>query len=246
MQVATKISFDFWTCELAIPWSSLPFVKSQSPIAKSLRINFCRNRHQVDKGVTHWAWSPTFGWFHTPERFGVGIFESGKVIVTQVQLPRYFDESKMVVKLRNKSAELKKVKVAGQEVVLQPESESQVQLIVSTSVGEHRRRIELSWDNEVRSFEVAYAIPEPLRLVSPIVLANERGEAVLPLVINMSSELLRKSALVVEVNSKRIRLPLTSAPLQFRCPLKSSLASVRLWLDNVPEWTVTAKLFSPR
>lgn len=152
----------------------------------------------------------------------------------------------MVVKLRNKSAELKKVKVAGQEVVLQPESESQVQLIVSTSVGEHRRRIELSWDNEVRSFEVAYAIPEPLRLVSPIVLANERGEAVLPLVINMSSELLRKSALVVEVNSKRIRLPLTSAPLQFRCPLKSSLASVRLWLDNVPEWTVTAKLFSPR
>ncbi|MFN3420723.1 MAG: carbohydrate-binding family 9-like protein, partial [Armatimonadota bacterium] len=246
VQVATSIGPNLWTCELAIPWSSLPFVKSQFLSGKSLRINFCRNRNQVDKGVTHWAWSPTFGWFHTPERFGIGTIESGEIIVTQIQLPRYFGESRAVVKLRNRSDELKKVKVDGQEVVLQPKSENQVQLTVPASVGEHRKRIELSWGNELRSFEVAYAIPEPLRLVSPIILANEQGEAILPLVINLSPELMRKSVLIVEASGKQIPLPLTSTPLQFRCPLKSSSASVRLRLDKTPEWSVTAKLFSPK
>lgn len=246
VQVATSIGSNHWTCELAIPWSSLPFVKYQFLSEKTLRINFCRNRNQVDKGVTHWVWSPTFGWFHTPERFGIGMIDSGEVIVTQIVLPRYFDESRLVLKLLNRSDELKKVKVDGQELVLQPKSESQVRLTVPASVGEHRKRIELSWDNEARSFDVAYAIPEPLRLVSPIILADEQDRAILPLVINLSPELMRKSVLIAEANGKQIRLPLKSSSPQFRCSLQGLSASIRLWLDNLPEWSVTAKLFSPR
>jgi len=125
-----------------------------------------------------------------------------------------------------------------------PKSDSQVRLQVPASVGEHRKRIDLQWDNERRSFEVAYAIPEPLNLVSPIILADERGEANLMLVVNLSPELMKQRSFVVEANGKRIHLPLTSTPLKFRCPLSGLSASIRLWLDNIPERTVKAKVFS--
>ena len=245
-QMATNIASDRWVCELAIPWSSLPFIQSPvpDPCSLTLRINFCRNRRQVEKSSTHWAWSPTFGWFHTPERFGIGMLETGDVIVKQIRLPRYFGENQAIVSLHNKGNEPQKVQINGQQVTLLPKSDSQVRLQVPASVGEHRKRIDLQWDNERRSFEVAYAIPEPLNLVSPIILADERGEANLMLVVNLSPELMKQRSFVVEANGKRIHLPLTSTPLKFRCPLSGLSASIRLWLDNIPERTVKAKVFS--
>ncbi|MCX7762405.1 MAG: DUF4091 domain-containing protein [Candidatus Kryptonium sp.] len=246
LQVATSIASDRWICELAIPWSSLPFVQSPIPDPRSqtFRINFCRNRHQVDKGVTHWAWSPTFAWFHTPERFGIGILETGDVVITQVQLPRYFGENQVKVNLHNKSNEVKKVRVNGQQIGLMPKSEKQVRFQVPASVGKHKKRIELQWDNEFRSLEVTYVIPRPLILVSPIVLADERGKAVLPVVVNLLPEQLSKATLVVDINGKVYKLPLNKEWVELRCRLLALDNTVRLRFDFAPKQVVEAKLLA--
>ena len=53
-----------WTCEIAIPLSELP-----GRLSNTFRLNLTRiDRHQ-QKHV-YYAWSPTYRWFHVPERFG--------------------------------------------------------------------------------------------------------------------------------------------------------------------------------
>lgn len=53
-----------WTCEIAIPLSELP--DAPGPNA---RINFARI-DRLDGKHVYDAWSPTYKWFHAPERFG--------------------------------------------------------------------------------------------------------------------------------------------------------------------------------
>ncbi|MCS7191906.1 MAG: hypothetical protein NZ937_02835, partial [Armatimonadetes bacterium] len=95
------------------------------------------------------------------------------------------------------------------------------------------------------SLEVAYVIPKPLDLVLPIVLADEQGKTELPLTINLPSALIRQKSLIIEVGGRRIRMPLTSTSLQFRCPLQGLSTSVRIWLDNAPKWAIGAKVILP-
>lgn len=53
-----------WTCEMAIPLDELPVRITRSP-----RINLTRIDRMDGKHV-YQAWSPTYRWFHVPERFG--------------------------------------------------------------------------------------------------------------------------------------------------------------------------------
>lgn len=53
-----------WTCEIAIPLSELP-VRCSS----DFRINFTRI-DLVEGKHAYQAWSPTYRWFHVPEKFG--------------------------------------------------------------------------------------------------------------------------------------------------------------------------------
>ena len=245
IKVATSISSDRWICEMAVPWSSLPFIRTSIPSSQPLRLNFCRNRHQVGKGVTHWAWSPTYGWFHTPERFGIGMFEVGDVVITGLKVPKFFGERFVIVRLHNKSDEPKRVRLDGQEVILPARGESQVRLSVPATVGEHRKRVEFRWENEIRSLEIAYAIPEPLSLISPLAVADERGEAILTVAVNVQKETLKRQNLIVEAGDRRIFLPLTGKPLQLPLSLRGLQETLRLRLDNAPDFSVAARVFAP-
>jgi hypothetical protein len=57
-----------WTAEAAIPFSILG-IKTPAP-GTTWRANFCRNR--TASGVMeNLTWSPTYGPYHTPSRFGL-------------------------------------------------------------------------------------------------------------------------------------------------------------------------------
>lgn len=74
---ATTIGEDQWTAELMIPLSSLG-VAEEGIIASSWLGNFCRNRvlDLPTSEVQHFCWSPTYGSYHTPARFGIIRFNS--------------------------------------------------------------------------------------------------------------------------------------------------------------------------
>ncbi|OGH59083.1 MAG: hypothetical protein A3G34_02020 [Candidatus Lindowbacteria bacterium RIFCSPLOWO2_12_FULL_62_27] len=57
-----------WTCEIAIPLTELP-----AKIHGTFRLNLTRVDHI--EGKHHYqAWSPTYRWFHAPEKFGSAHF----------------------------------------------------------------------------------------------------------------------------------------------------------------------------
>ena len=65
-QSATRVGKQGWTVELAIPFGSIAPGAKLPP--RFVRANFCRTR-RLDPGESS-AWSPTFGLFHNPARFG--------------------------------------------------------------------------------------------------------------------------------------------------------------------------------
>ena len=64
--VATKIQDGLWTAEALIPFSDL-FPGDAFPDGSAIRVNVCRNV-QPTKELQNW--SPTYGVFHSPDRFG--------------------------------------------------------------------------------------------------------------------------------------------------------------------------------
>ena len=65
-RVATSRREGEWTGEAFVPFSDL-FTDAEFPGAACLRVNVCRNL-QEPRGLQNW--SPTYGVFHLPERFG--------------------------------------------------------------------------------------------------------------------------------------------------------------------------------
>jgi hypothetical protein len=61
-----------WVVEIAIPFKNMFGLDIGGNIKeKELKINFYRIDRNKFEEVGRYAWSPTFGSFHTPERFGV-------------------------------------------------------------------------------------------------------------------------------------------------------------------------------
>lgn len=75
-QVSAGVGADAYTAEMAIPFSA--FKMSVPAPGTMWRANFCRNRFAGDPKGQNMCWSPTYGSFHTPVRFGRIIF-SGEV-----------------------------------------------------------------------------------------------------------------------------------------------------------------------
>ena len=73
-QAAAGREQDAWTAEMSVPFSA--FKLSCSPAGGIWRVNFCRNRAVMQSGsdAEHLCWSPTYGSFHTPIRFGKLVF----------------------------------------------------------------------------------------------------------------------------------------------------------------------------
>lgn len=77
-QAAVSKEREYWKTEIAIPFSAL---KQSAPAAGTVwRANFCRNRvlNMWADQAQNMCWSPTYGSFHTPVRFGRIVF-SGEV-----------------------------------------------------------------------------------------------------------------------------------------------------------------------
>ena len=75
-QVSVKVDGESCIAEMAIPFSALKVSAQTSGTA--WRANFCRNRFAADPKGQSMCWSPTYGSFHTPIRFGRVVF-SGEV-----------------------------------------------------------------------------------------------------------------------------------------------------------------------
>jgi len=71
-QAAASRETDAWTVEMAIPFSAMKITAPST--GASWRANFCRNR---SANAENMCWSPTYGSFHTPIRFGKIVFERG-------------------------------------------------------------------------------------------------------------------------------------------------------------------------
>jgi hypothetical protein len=245
LQVATHVGKREWSCEMAISWDSLPFEAKQVLKGKGLRLNFCRNRNLIGENPSHWAWSPTFGWFHTPERFGFGRLEDTDVFVAAITPPRLFGEKELAVQLRNRSQETVTVWVDGQKVTVPSDSTKTVHVPVDASVGEHERILRLRIGNEEQVWRIPYAIPEPIKLVSPTVVANERGEATLTVIVNLSEKLRVKSALKVEAAGSQFSVPLREERTTALLSVSQPLLAVKISLADASTKPLSATVFVP-
>ena len=75
-QVSASVDGQSCIAEIAIPFSA--FGMGTPATGTIWRANFCRNRFTTDSKGQNMCWSPTYGSFHTPIRFGRIIF-SGEV-----------------------------------------------------------------------------------------------------------------------------------------------------------------------
>lgn len=173
VQVATRADSEGWTAEVAIPWHSLPFAVNLNQTGKPLlRLNLGRNhKERGEDGVSHWAWSPTFGWFHDPQRFGIAAIQQGDILVREVNPPAYVDDSPVQIRLVNTGELEQQVQADGQRMTLPPRGSGLLTIPSSTAPGEHLYIVRLRWQNGQMELPVAYSIPHPIQVVKRIAVA---------------------------------------------------------------------------
>ena len=137
------------------------------------------------------------------------------------------------------------VKLDGQEVSIPSDSTKTVQVPVDASVGEHEHTLRLLIGGHEQILRIPYVIPEPLRLISPTVVANERNEATLTIVVNLSDELRWKSALSVEAVGTHFSVPLREEKVTSLLSVSSSIVTIKLSLPDVPMQPLIATIFLP-
>lgn len=240
IDVATRIEVGRWNCELAIPWSVLPFGKTPH-----LRLNLCRNHNIIGESVNYWAWSPTFGWFHNPSRFGIGKLTTAEIFITSILPPMLFGESSAKVGLYNRGEEGKEVLINGVKINLSPNEQKVVMIKVPGEVGMHTHKLRLSWEGGEEEWQFSYAIPKPLKIFSPLILVNEQGLANLAIALSVSEEIKNKGGLILETAGKRYLLPLKedrqTLPLYFPSPTEE----IHLYIREAPQFPLKARLFIP-
>ncbi len=167
VQAATHTDQEGWTLEVAIPWEALPFEVNRNQTDKPLlRLNLGRNhKERGEAGVSHWAWSPTFGWFHNPQRFGIAAAQQGDILVRAVTPPAYVDDPPVQITLVNLAEREQQVAANGQRVTLPPRGSGLLTIPCSTEPGEHLCNARLRWQGGQTELPIAYAIPTPIQLV---------------------------------------------------------------------------------
>lgn len=97
--VAVGKGADYWTVEMAIPWAELAAAGVER--GRIMAVNFGRNRHTGRETPEASAWSVTYAGFHTPERFGLALQQTGAVALADLDLPRAWGRQTVRVSLRN-------------------------------------------------------------------------------------------------------------------------------------------------
>lgn len=237
--VATSIEEGRWICELSIPWGVLPFGKTPN-----LRLNLCRNRNIIGEGVTYWAWSPTFGWFHNPSRFGIGKLTTADVLITSIRPPMLYGEDSAKIELYNRSEGEKEARIDGVKVVLSPREQRLISIKVPAGVGVHTYKLRVNGEGKDEEWRFSYAIPTPIRIFSPVILVNKRGLATLAIALSVSEEIKKKGTLLLEIGKERHSLSLNKDKQTLRLTLPASGKEIHLYLREAPQFTLKARLYA--
>ncbi|MDW8104527.1 MAG: sugar-binding protein [Armatimonadota bacterium] len=243
IQYATHTSSEGWTLEVAIPWRSLPFaVDLRQRGQPLLRLNLGRNHKERGKARTsHWAWSPTFGWFHNTERFGVALLQQGEIVVRRVTPPSYVDDPPLRISLRNTGTQAQTVQVGTQSVVLQAGEEKEVTVPSRREPGQHLARVPLRWRGGRIDLQVAYAIFAPLQLVKRVVVAT--GERAVRIPVACAFRHREGKKLQVTLPSGVVRVPITVERFSIRLDSVSrSPLPLSFSVEGYPQWKDSLKV----
>ncbi len=247
IQVATRITEEGWTAEIAIPWRPLPFAVNLDEVGKPLlRLNLGRNHAERGRvGVSHWAWSPTFGWFHNPQRFGTAMLATNGLVVTRLVLPVYVDDEPARLTLANTGEQAKVVEVTGQQVTIPPKGEETLTLPSSTEPGEHTCDVAIRWQGGSLQFPVVYTVPQPLQMVQRAVLASGT-EVEVPVAVALRSP--KNWVLSVHADHAQTTRTRTETVSDFQVRLRqitSDTVRLRLELSNSQRYADDVVLFLP-
>lgn len=173
--VATRTDAQGWTVEIAIPWKSLPFdVDLNATDEPLLRLNLGRNHHQRgEAGVSHWAWSPAFGWFHNTQRFGVVMRQQGNILVTSVTPPSYVDDPPIQLTVLNLSEREEDVEVGGRRVTVPARGEATIEVPSPKTPGDYQYRLQVRWRDGEVTVPVTYSIPRPIQVVQQVGIVKD-------------------------------------------------------------------------
>lgn len=246
IQASAHTDSEGWTLEAAIPWHSLPFkVNPNQQGEPLLRLNLGRNhKERGAAGTSHWAWSPTFGWFHNPQRFGIATPQQGDILVKEVMPPAYVDDSPIQITLVNLGQQAQSVEVKGRRVTVAAGQQIRVTIPSSTEPGEHLETVRLRWQNGLLDIPVAYSIPYPVQMMKQVAVAAG------------SKASLTTAFAVRHTEDKWLRVRVTSAGFEkestfpasrdftLRLPgVREDRLNVQIALDKSPRWAGSAVVY---
>jgi len=246
VQSAVHTNSRGWTLEMVIPWRSLPFAVNLNQQGQPiLRLNLGRNhKERGQPGTSHWAWSPTFGWFHNSERFGIALLQQGDILVKGIMPPSYVDDPPLRVTLRNTGTQPQSVRVGEQEVTLRAGEEREVSVPSSREPGEHQVRIPLQWSEGQVELQTSYAIVSPLRLVKRAVVVTGERPVRVPLACALRQR--ERKRLRVALPGGVVRVPLTTERFSIRIDSASrSSLSLPFVIEGQPAWREVLKVYVP-
>jgi hypothetical protein len=192
VQAAVHKGDQGWTAELAIPWADLQ--AAGIPRAPVLALNLCRNRFAAAGEAAHTAWSCTFGGFHTPERFGLALLQSGPVALAAVDLPVGWGSQTLGLTLRNLTDQPLTAQAglegAVQTVSLSAGGSGSVQVpIVLRSEG--KQTVCLLWglagQSPVGRSDLVLAVPAPITVPDLPAFAGAEETVEIPVTLNLAA-----------------------------------------------------------
>ncbi|MBP8951157.1 MAG: carbohydrate-binding family 9-like protein [Armatimonadetes bacterium] len=200
---------DGWFAELSIPWRDLEAggISRQSVMF----VNFCRNRFVPGASAHHIAWSPTYGGFHVPERFGTALLQEPPLALTQLDLPSLCGEGIARLNVRNLTDRpmVAFVEIAGRRkgnLALDPGECVRLALLAPNLRTEGTHSIPISWgvgDRVTGKALVPATTPPPLH-VQPVSGLVSGGDVVeMPVSVNMGPLERSRCTVVVEVSDAK-------------------------------------------
>ncbi len=206
IEVAVGKRDDGWSVEMGIPWVDL----EGAGVGRSsvMALNFCRNRFAGGEKNAHTAWSCTFGGFHVPQRFGVGLVQQGRVMLTDLQLPALWGRQSVQVGLRNATdapltAEIRAGRRASRQILLPPAKTVAVSLPIKL-FKPGSRSIPLAWGiagEPLQEMTVMTQIPAPLTGTAPVGFVSPGDAIEMPVRINVTPGDRERYSLALRVTS---------------------------------------------
>ncbi len=246
IQASTRIDPEGWIAEIAIPWRSLPFVVNLNQVDKPLlRLNLGRNhKERGEADLSHWAWSPTLGWFHNPQRFGVAMLQQGDILVREVVTPTYFDDPPVQLTLIHLGEEPREVQVDGQRVTVAPQQHTRLTIPFSTNPGAHLYTVRLRWQGTQMELPIVYAIPQPIQVVKQVAIAT--GTEV-SLAVALALRQAERHRLRVRLGgagaSQEVTLPI-AREFTLRSPaIQQGRLEVHFAIDGQPRWSDSVQVY---